>query len=91
MLLANCDMFFGNEGGPRHLAHSVGIPTFIIYRAGLNIKEWAIKGEKHGGVGPLDANPDANSLSLEEQNDLLTPELVTEKLEQFYKEKILKK
>ena len=91
MLLANCDMFFGNEGGPRHLAHSVGIPTFIIYRAGLNIKEWAIKGEKHGGVGPLDANPDANSLSLEEQNDLLTPELVTEKFEQFYKEKILKK
>lgn len=90
MLLANCDMFFGNEGGPRHLAQAVGIPTFIIYRAGLDIKEWAFRGENHDGVGPLDANPDAESLSLEEQNDLLTPELVTKKFEKFYKEKILK-
>lgn len=26
MLLKNCDMFFGNEGGPRHLAQAVGTP-----------------------------------------------------------------
>ncbi len=91
MIFANCDMFFGNEGGPRHIAHSLDIPTFIIYRAGLNIKEWAIKGDKHGGIGPLDINPEADKMTLEEQNDLLKPEIITEKFEEFYKEKVLNK
>lgn len=29
-LLKNCDIFIGNEGGPRHIAESVGIPTFVM-------------------------------------------------------------
>lgn len=91
MLLANCDMFFGNEGGPRHIAHAVGIPTFVIVRPGFDIKEWLIAGDKHGYVASTAANPDANTLSFEEQNKLLTPELITKKLEEFYWEKVAKK
>ena len=30
-MLANCDFFFGNEGGPRHLAQSIGVPSFAVY------------------------------------------------------------
>ena len=31
MVIANCDFFFGNEGGPRHLAQSLDIPSFAIF------------------------------------------------------------
>lgn len=90
MLLTNCTLFFGNEGGPRHIAHSVNIPTFVIFRPGLDIKEWIIGGEKHGGVGVEDALVGGSSLNFEEQDKLLTPELITGKFIEFYKEKIIK-
>jgi heptosyltransferase-3 len=32
-LLARCDLFFGNDGGPKHLAVAAGIPTVTVYRA----------------------------------------------------------
>ncbi len=88
MLLSNCTLFFGNEGGPRHLSQSVGIPTFTIYRAGFDIKEWAFQGEKHDGVGPLDADVNAYSLPADKQNDLITPELVIKKFKAFYRKLI---
>ena len=31
MVIANCNFFFGNEGGPRHLAQSLDIPSFAIF------------------------------------------------------------
>ncbi|MDU1911797.1 glycosyltransferase family 9 protein [Fusobacterium sp.] len=30
-LISNCDMFFGNEGGSRHIAQSLDIPSFAIF------------------------------------------------------------
>ena len=80
MLLKNCDMFFGNEGGPRHLSQAVGTPSFIVQRPNLDIKEWIIADEKHQGVGPLDVDPDAyTKYSYQEQEDLVMPDLVVDK------------
>ncbi len=91
MLLENCDMFFGNEGGPRHLAHAVGIPSFIVQRPFLDIKEWIIADEKHQGVGPLDIDPNAyTKYSYQEQEDLVTVDLVVNKFQEFYKKYINK-
>lgn len=91
MLLKNCDMFFGNEGGPRHLSQAVGTPSFIVQRPNLDIKEWIIADEKHQGVGPLNVDPDAYSkYSYQEQEDLVTVELVVEEFEKFYNKYIKK-
>lgn len=30
-LTSNCDLFFGNEGGARHIAQAVGTPAYAIY------------------------------------------------------------
>lgn len=84
MLFSNCDMFFGNEGGPRHIAHAVGIPTLVACRPNLDIKEWLIQGEKNEHIGPLDVDPNAYTLSAEEQDNLVTVELVVNKFKDFY-------
>lgn len=85
MLLKNCDMFFGNEGGPRHLSQAIGTPSFIVQRPNLDIKEWIIADEKHQGVGPLDVDPDAyTKYSYQEQEDLVMPDLVVDKFKKFY-------
>ena len=84
MLLENCDMFFGNEGGPRHLAHAVGIPTLVVCRPNLDIKEWLISGEKNEHIGPLDVDKNAYSLSAQEQDNLVTVDLVVNKFKDFY-------
>lgn len=39
-LLSLCDMFIGNEGGPRHIAQAVGLPTFSIFSPHANKDEW---------------------------------------------------
>lgn len=31
LMLSNCDFYFGNEGGARHIAQAVNIPTCAIY------------------------------------------------------------
>lgn len=84
MLFSNCDMFFGNEGGPRHIAHAVGIPTLVACRPNLDIKEWLIQGERNEHIGPLDVDPNAYSLSAQEQDDLVTVDLVVNKFKEFY-------
>lgn len=89
MLLKNCDMFFGNEGGPRHLAQAVDIPAFVIARPGLDVKEWIIASEKNGIVRAGDI-VNREDLTLEEENEILTVEVITEKLEEFYREKVEK-
>jgi heptosyltransferase III len=45
-LLKNCDIFIGNEGGPRHVAESVGINTFSIGYITHIRKNWILNEEK---------------------------------------------
>ncbi len=40
LVISNCDFFFGNEGGPRHLAQSWDSPSFAILSPTASQKEW---------------------------------------------------
>ena len=34
-LTANADLFFGNEGGPRHIAQALGVPSLALFPPGV--------------------------------------------------------
>lgn len=85
MVISNADFFFGNEGGPRHLAQSLDIPSFAIFSPSASKKEWLSNAnERHQGVEPDDVG---NSEGLEywEQYDMIKPEYVFEKIEEMSK------
>lgn len=84
-LLSNCDMFFGNEGGPRHIAQSLDIPSFAIFSPSASKKEWLSNAcERHQGVEPQDMPLYSHSLSREEKYALITPEYIIAKIEEIY-------
>ncbi|MGL5950087.1 MAG: glycosyltransferase family 9 protein [Cetobacterium sp.] len=83
MLLSNCDFFFGNEGGPRHLAQGVGIPSFAIFSPGSSKKDWLPwNNPTNLGIEPRDVGGD----SYED----ITPEMVMENIQTMI-EKFVKK
>ncbi|WP_130891126.1 glycosyltransferase family 9 protein [Fusobacterium ulcerans] len=85
MLLSNCDLFFGNEGGPRHIAQSLDIPSFAIFSPNASKKEWLSNAcERHQGVESEDMPLYISSLSRDEKYALITPEYVTAKIKELY-------
>lgn len=91
MLLSNCDIFFGNEGGPRHIAQSLDIPSFAIFSPSASKKEWLSNAcERHQGVEPEDMPLYNPSLSREEKYALITPEYIITKVKEIYN-KFIKK
>jgi len=86
MLIANCNMFFGNEGGPRHLAQSLNIPSFSIFCKHSKKKEWlSNSNEFHQGVEPKDFTNNPDLLSDREAYDLIQPQYIFNKISQIYK------
>lgn len=84
-LISNCDMFFGNEGGPRHIAQSLDIPSFAIFSPKSSKKEWlGIFNEKHQGVEPKDIYPDCSSLSYKDSYLLIQPDYILSKIKEIY-------
>ncbi len=54
-LIAECDMFIGNEGGPRHIAQGVDTPSVAIFSPSAEKKEWLSNAnERHRGIEYLD-------------------------------------
>ncbi|MEG0300881.1 MAG: glycosyltransferase family 9 protein [Cetobacterium sp.] len=82
-LLSNCDIFVGNEGGPRHLAQALDIPSFAIFSPGSNKHDWLSRGNKrHEGIEPRDIEtPDYDKLSYEEKYRLMKPEKILEEID----------
>ena len=39
-LIANCDLFVGNEGGPRHIAQSLGVASVAVFSPSAKKSEW---------------------------------------------------
>lgn len=74
-LLANCDLFVGNEGGPRHMAQAVGLPTVCVFSPIARRAEWLPRGsDRHQGIEWQDITPsskqyDGNSLIQYEVGD----------------------
>lgn len=87
MLISNCDMFFGNEGGPRHLSQALDVPSFAIFSPGASKKEGLSNAnDRHQGVEPADISTDTEGMTREEIYRLITPEYVVTKVKEiFYK------
>jgi heptosyltransferase-2 len=87
MLLKNCQMFVGNEGGPRHLAQSVGLPTLSIWRDGGDPESWIPnKNEYNVSIEPRDIGAENfESLTHEERYNLITPDILFGEFEKMYK------
>ena len=51
----NADLFFGNEGGPRHIAQAVGCPSLALFPPGVEKWFW-LPGhdDRHRGLSPDD-------------------------------------
>ena len=82
-LLSNSDMFFGNEGGPRHMAQGLDIPSFAIFWPKSDRECWLpFGGERHRGIIPKDIQEDYGDLSWEEIFNLITPKRL---VEEFYR------
>lgn len=83
-LFSNCDLFVGNEGGPRHLAQAIDIPSFAIFSPNSKKNEWLSRDNpRHEGIEPKDIleGEKYESLSYEEKYSLITPEKVLEEVE----------
>lgn len=103
MLLKNCDLFMGNEGGPRHLAHSLGVSTFSIFKPGSKVHEWLSENEGaldtvHIAVVPMDYVEEGiitkeyyDSLTQEERYLLMTPERLMKRVDEFIERAIEKR
>ena len=90
MVIANCDFFFGNEGGPRHLAQSLDIPSFAIFSPSASKKEWLSNAnERHQGVEPDDVG-NCDGLDYKGQYNLIDPDYVFDKIKEISKKFIAK-
>ncbi|MCM1109159.1 MAG: glycosyltransferase family 9 protein [Clostridium sp.] len=54
-LLVNCNFFFGNEGGPRHIAQALDIPSYAIFPPNIWKSVWLPgDGTRYAGISPDD-------------------------------------
>jgi len=82
-LSANCNFFFGNEGGARHLAQALDVPSFAIFPPKISKSRWLPgQGERFAGISPDDFSSKAEqkSMTYEERFNLITVERVWELL-----------
>ena len=80
-------LFFGNEGGARHIAQAAGAPSLVICAPENKKSTWipqnSIPAE---GISPSDflTEEEQNALSREQQYDAIDQDVVSQKLEDFY-------
>lgn len=41
-VMSHCDLFFGNEGGPRHIAQACGLPSASVFSPSAKKREWLV-------------------------------------------------
>ncbi|HOY24352.1 MAG TPA: hypothetical protein PK002_14450, partial [Cellvibrio sp.] len=78
-LSANCNFFFGNEGGARHLAQALDVPSFAIFPPKISKSRWLPgQGERFAGISPDDfcSKAEQKSMTYEERFNLITVERV---------------
>ena len=84
-LISNCHFFFGNEGGPRHIAQALDIPSFAIFPPNIKKSIWLPnEGERFAGISPDDfVSPEqqkAENMTYKQRMDILTAERIWSKL-----------
>ena len=83
-MLETADFFFGNEGGPRHIAQACHLPSLAIYPPWVELPKWLPSNDLcYQGVTPFDMFPDQviEGRTEKEMFDLLTVEYVWERLQ----------
>ena len=94
-MFESCDMFIGNEGGPRHLAEAVDLPSLGLFNPGGSKKQWLSRNkDKHQGIDLTDIDltgKDISNLSHEEKYRLMTPEILLEKIDEIINKYVLKR
>ena len=85
-LMKNCDFFFGNEGGPRHISQALGIPSFAIFPPGIRKSIWLPnEGDRFSGISPDDfmarEEQIEKKLTYQQRMSLLTEERIWKQLE----------
>lgn len=82
-------LFFGNEGGARHIMHAAGCPSLVICAPENSKVVWipqtAVKAE---GIAPSDYADETmlSAMSRDEKYALITPDIVWERLTKFINE-----
>ena len=65
-LTANCNFFFGNEGGPRHISQALLVPSYAIYPPNILKSVWLPnEGERYAGISPDDIAPTKQQESMD--------------------------
>lgn len=85
-MCANIDLFLGNEGGARHIAHSMGKPSFVICAPTVSKYTWIPQNNVPAeAMSPSDflKDEDIRELSYEDQMKLVKKEVVWKHLQRF--------
>lgn len=87
-LSVNCDFFCGNEGGARHLAQALDVPSFAIFPPNISKSRWLPRqGDRFAGISPDDvcSKAEQKAMSYEQRFNLITVERVWELLDPMLK------
>ena len=83
-MAANCDVYFGNEGGSRHIVQAMGKPSFVICSPLARRRKW-VPADTSVPALAIEADDIAptTGLTLEEKYALITVDAVWERLRPF--------
>lgn len=90
-LAANCDFFFGNEGGPRHLSQALSVPSFAIFPPGIPKAMWLpAESESYQGISPDDVLPreQQEGMDYQQRFNLIQVEPLWAKLDAMLQKKL---
>ena len=76
-------MYFGNEGGARHIVHAAGVPSYVIMAPGNNKERWLPQNDTPAeGIASTDFLDDEElaTMTRQQQYDVITQERVCEGL-----------
>lgn len=83
-LISNSDFMFGNEGGPRHMAQALDVPSFAVFPPGVSMNRWLPnRSDRFNGIQPDEINPELGNdpkASYKEKFDIVNADVVWEKL-----------
>jgi heptosyltransferase-2 len=84
VLCSNCSFYFGNEGGTRHIAQAVNIPSFAIYSPTASKSMWLpVNSVPAQGISIDDllSSEEKKEMTYQQQFAAITPEKIYEPLE----------
>ena len=85
-MAANVTMYFGNEGGARHIVHAMGRPSFVVFAPSSDRAKWLPQNDVPAdGVAPSDLLTAAQqeSMTYEQRFDAITTDEVWQRLKAF--------